>query len=152
VYKAISLRTCICCHSNKTRAPTANPPNSAQLESTPTVSPSYIRVRARAVVWECSDGQTDRQTHTHTHTHTQTAVAIIHFTSALPHAKCNNYIIHVMYISCRKQRRAIVCLMFCCFQFRVNYRSNYNLSAFGRTFPNPYHHNNFCSLVLTTGM
>jgi len=33
----------------------------------PTISPSYIQVRA--VVWECSEGQTDIQTHTHTHTH-----------------------------------------------------------------------------------
>jgi len=26
----------LCCHSNETRVPTANPPNSAQLEGTPT--------------------------------------------------------------------------------------------------------------------
>jgi len=36
-------------------------PNSAQLEGTPTIPPTYIRVRA--VVWECGKGQTDRQTH-----------------------------------------------------------------------------------------
>jgi len=52
----------LCCHSNKTRAPMANPPNSAQLEGTPTTPPSYIRVRA--VVWACGEGQTDRYTHT----------------------------------------------------------------------------------------
>ena len=34
----------------------ANPPNSAQLGGTPTIPPSYIRVRA--VVWECGRGQT----------------------------------------------------------------------------------------------
>jgi len=35
-------------------------PNSAQLGCTPYYSPSYIRVRA--VVLECSEGQTDRHT------------------------------------------------------------------------------------------
>jgi len=39
VYKAISLRLCVCSHSNETRAPIANPPNSAQLEGTPHHSP-----------------------------------------------------------------------------------------------------------------
>jgi len=28
-------RSALCCHSNETRAPNANPPNSAQLEGTP---------------------------------------------------------------------------------------------------------------------
>ena len=64
-------------HSNETRAPIANPPNSAQLEGTPTIPPTYIWVRA--VVWECREGQTD----------TQTAVTTIHFASATPHANCN---------------------------------------------------------------
>jgi len=27
----------LCCHSNETRAPTANPPNNAQLEGTPII-------------------------------------------------------------------------------------------------------------------
>ena len=49
-------RSALCCHSNETRAPIANPPKSAQLEGTPYHSPSYIHVRA--VVWECSEGQT----------------------------------------------------------------------------------------------
>jgi len=49
----------LCCHSNETRAPIANPANSAQLQGTPYHSPSYIRVRA--VVWECGEGQTDRR-------------------------------------------------------------------------------------------
>jgi len=52
-----------------------NPPNSAQLEGTPTIPPTYIRVRA--VVWECGEGQTD----------TQTAVTNIHFASAT--LQCN---------------------------------------------------------------
>jgi len=34
--------------------------NSAQLQGTPIISPSYIRVRV--VVWECGEGQTDRHT------------------------------------------------------------------------------------------
>jgi len=40
-------------------------PNSAQLQGTPTIPPSYIWVRA--VVWECGEGQTDThidETHT----------------------------------------------------------------------------------------
>ena len=41
-------RSALCCHSNETRAPIANPPNSAQLEGTPTIPPTYShRVRQR---------------------------------------------------------------------------------------------------------
>ena len=58
-------RSALCCHSNETRAPIANPPNSSQLEGTPTTSPTYIQIRA--VVWECGEGQTHRQTDTQTH-------------------------------------------------------------------------------------
>jgi len=47
----------VCCDSNEIRAPIANPPNHAQLEGTPTILPSYIRVCA--VVWECGERQTD---------------------------------------------------------------------------------------------
>jgi len=50
-------RSALYCHSNETRAPIANLPNSAQLEGTRYHSPSYIPVRA--VVWECGDAQTD---------------------------------------------------------------------------------------------
>jgi len=50
----------LCCRSNATRAPIANPPNSAQLGGIPYHSPSYIWVRA--IVWACSRGQTDTQT------------------------------------------------------------------------------------------
>ena len=50
----------LCCHSNKTRVPIANLSNSAQLEGTPTIPPTYIQVHA--VVWECGKGQTDRHT------------------------------------------------------------------------------------------
>ena len=39
-------RSGLCCLSNETSAPTANPLTSAQLEGTPTIPPSYIRVRA----------------------------------------------------------------------------------------------------------
>ena len=61
----------ICCHSNETRAPIANLPNSAQLWGTCYHSPSYIRVRA--VVWKCSE----RQKNTH-------------YASSTTHTKCNN--------------------------------------------------------------
>jgi len=46
--------------SNATRAPIANPPNSVQLGGTPTIAPSYIRVRP--VVREWGEGQTDTHT------------------------------------------------------------------------------------------
>jgi len=55
----------------------ADPPNSVQLEGTPTILPTYIQVHA--VVWECGEGQT----------HTHMAVTTIHFASATPRAKCN---------------------------------------------------------------
>jgi len=50
----------VCCCSSETRAPIENPPNRHQLDGTPTIPPSYIRVHA--VVWECGEGQTDRHT------------------------------------------------------------------------------------------
>ena len=57
--------------SNETRAPIANPPNSAYQGAVPTTPLSYTRVRA--VVWTCGRGartcsQTDTQTDTHRHT------------------------------------------------------------------------------------
>ena len=55
----------LCCHSNETRAPIANPPNSAQLGE-PLSFPSYSEVRA--AVWACGDGQTDTQTQTQSDT------------------------------------------------------------------------------------
>ena len=67
---SLTFRVRRCCHSNETRAPIANPPNTIPL--------TYMRVRA--VVWQCGGGQTD----------TQTTVTNIHFASATPYAKCNN--------------------------------------------------------------
>jgi len=58
-------RSALCCHRNETRAPIANPPNSAQLEGTRYHSPSYIRVRA--VVWECGEVQRVIQTRADAH-------------------------------------------------------------------------------------
>ena len=66
---SLELGFALCCHSNATRAPIENPPNSAQLGTASTMAPSYIRVRA--VVSAYGRGQTDRQTHTHTHTDTR---------------------------------------------------------------------------------
>jgi len=65
VYRALAdiSRSALC-------APIAKPPNSTQLEDTPTI---------RAVVWECGEGQAG----------TQTRVTNIHFASATLHAKCN---------------------------------------------------------------
>jgi len=77
------LRFALCCHSNATRAPIANPPNSAQLGAASTTPPSYIRVRA--VVWAYGHGQTHRQIDTCR----QTRVTTIHFASSTTHSKCN---------------------------------------------------------------
>jgi len=49
-------RSALCCHTNETHAPIANPPNSAQLEGIPTIPPTYIWIRA--VAWECGEGHT----------------------------------------------------------------------------------------------
>jgi len=81
-------RSALCCHSNETHAPIAKPPNSAQLEGTPTIPPTYIGVRA--VVWECGEVQADRHTDRDRHKHTQTAVTTIHFASSTTHARCNH--------------------------------------------------------------
>jgi len=43
---SLELGFALYCHSNATRAPIANPPNSTQLGAAYTMSPSYIRVRA----------------------------------------------------------------------------------------------------------
>jgi len=73
------LEFALCCHSNATHAPIANPPNSAQLEGslyhTSKLHPgpcSNVGVRPR------------------TDTDTQTRVTTIHFASSTTHAKCNN--------------------------------------------------------------
>jgi len=78
-------RSALCCHSNETRAPIANPPNTAQLQGTHYHSfmlhpGPYSSVGMR-------DGQTDRPTNIRRDT--QTAVANTHFASAMPHAKYN---------------------------------------------------------------
>jgi len=78
---SLQLGIALCCHSNATRAPIANPPNSAQLGAASTMPPSYIQVRA--AVWAYGRRQTD------THTDTQTRVTTIHFASSTTHAKCN---------------------------------------------------------------
>jgi len=70
----------LCCHSNATGAPIANPPNNAQQGGSLYHAPSSIWVHA--VVWSYGREQT--------HTHTQTRVTTIHFASSTTHAKCNN--------------------------------------------------------------
>ena len=52
-------RSALCCHTNETHAPIANPPNSAQLEGIPTIPPTYIWIRA--VAWECGERHTYRR-------------------------------------------------------------------------------------------
>jgi len=69
-WTCITIGFALCCHSNATRAPIANPPNSAQLGSFPTTPPSYIRVRANSVgIRPRTDTQTDRHTQTNARDH-----------------------------------------------------------------------------------
>jgi len=71
------LRSALCCHGNQTRAPIANPPNSAQLEGTRYHSPNLHP-------GPCSSVGMRRGGQTHTDGHDQ-----YNFSSATPHAKCN---------------------------------------------------------------
>jgi len=57
---SLLLGFALCCHSNATGAPIANPPNSAQLGGSLYHAPSYIWVHA--VVWAYGCGQTHTQT------------------------------------------------------------------------------------------
>ena len=80
------LCSALCFHGNETRAPIANPPNSAQLEGTP------YRLQ-KLHPGPCSSvgmrRGTDRQT-TDIQTNTQTRVTNIHIASSTTRAKCNN--------------------------------------------------------------
>jgi len=50
----------LCCHSNETRAPIANPPNSAQLKGTPYHSPQVTLGLCSSVgTWRGTDRHTD---------------------------------------------------------------------------------------------
>ena len=63
----ITAGTChafICCHSNATRAPIGNPPNSAQLGGIPDHSPKLHPGPCNSVGMRA---RTDRQTHRQTH-------------------------------------------------------------------------------------
>ena len=72
----------VCCHSNEIHTPIANPPNSAQLQSTPYHFPKLHP-------GPCSSVGMRRRTARHTHTGTHMHVTITHFATATPHAKCN---------------------------------------------------------------
>jgi len=59
----------LCCHSNATRAPIANLPNSAQLGGSPYHSPKLHPGPCNTVgMRPWTDRQIDRHTHTHRHT------------------------------------------------------------------------------------
>ena len=71
----------LCCHSNATRAPIANPPNSAQLGGIPYHCPKLHAGPCNSVSMRPrTDRQTDRQTR----------ITTIHFASPTTHAKCKN--------------------------------------------------------------
>jgi len=74
-------RSALCYHSNETRAPIANPPNTAQLEGTSYYSPKLHPGPCSSVGMQRG---TDRQTHRR-----PTAGANKHYASATSHVKCN---------------------------------------------------------------
>jgi len=77
----------LCCHSNTTGAPIANPPNNAQLGGSLYHAPKLHPGLCSSVgVWLRTDNQ--RQTDTQTDRQTQTCVTTIHFASSTTHAKC----------------------------------------------------------------
>jgi len=86
----------LCCHSNETREPIANPPNTAQLEGTPYHSSKLYPGPCSSVrMWRGTDRR-HTHTQTHTHTYTQTALTTVHFASATPHAKCNKCVANLV--------------------------------------------------------
>jgi len=72
-------RSALCCHSNETRAPIANPFNTAHPQPYPRVTSGSVQLCGNAV----KDRQTDIQIDT------QAAMTNTHFASAMPHAKSN---------------------------------------------------------------
>ena len=79
---AQTLTFALCCHSNATHAPIANPLNSAQLGGIPYHFPMLHPGPCNSVGMR---PRTDRQTHTDT----QTRVTTIHFASSTTQVKCN---------------------------------------------------------------
>ena len=73
-----------CCHSNTSRAPIANPSNSAQLGG---IQYYFSELHPGPCYTVSMRPRTDRQTYTHTDT--QTRVTTIHFSWSSTHAKCN---------------------------------------------------------------
>ena len=69
-----------CCHSNATRAPIANPPNSAQLGGIPYHSPKLRPGPCNSVGMQPRTDAQNRQTHT------QMCVTTIHFSWSTTHA------------------------------------------------------------------
>jgi len=70
---SLELGFALCCHSNATRAPIANPSNSAQLGGSLYHAVKLHQGPCSSVgVWPRTDRQTDTHTHTHTHTHRHT--------------------------------------------------------------------------------
>jgi len=86
--QALASCLALCCHSNETRAPVANLPNSAQWEGTLYHSPKLPPGLCTSVrMWWATDR------------HTQTLVTNIHFAFATPHAKCNKQVSSCLWFS-----------------------------------------------------
>jgi len=78
---SLYLGFALCCHSNATCAPIANPPNSAQLGG-------IIYYARKLDPGPCNS--VGIRPRTVRHTDTQTRVTTIHFASSMTHAKCND--------------------------------------------------------------
>jgi len=82
-----ALGAALCCHRNETRAPIANPPSSALLD-TPYHS-SKLHSGPCSSVGMLRGAYALYKFPTYLLTYTQTALTNIHFASAIRHAKCN---------------------------------------------------------------
>ena len=82
MHASLKLGFALCCHSNTTRAPIVNPPNSAQLGGSLYHAPKLHLGQCNSVgIWPLTD--------THTHTHTDTGDHNP-FWAPTTHAKCNS--------------------------------------------------------------
>jgi len=80
----------LCCHSNETRVPIANPPNRAQLGDTHTIYPSYPGPCSRL---DCSAGM---RRGAYRQRHRRACPVYISRRLATTHAKCNKNWTHLL--------------------------------------------------------
>ena len=105
-------------NSNETRAPNANPPNSAQLEGTPYHSPKLHLGSCSSVGMRRG---TDRQTQRHTDGRGQYTFCL----GYMPHAKCNKLELYI--VTMRQKNKNVTSLMSNMFVFVGLFSLTFNL-------------------------